>query len=428
MTLLLLPVLVVLRYIYHKSITPTQYHQSRYISTKEPVFQQINTAFSSLFSMRAYKLQNYYQTLMAQALSTNNEAYFAYITTSRSMQFFTEMAGQVFVICSLFLAIWLRFYFDRTILAFGIASLMTIVQNLFCVLKLYVSLKCKMTSAERLLLYAKLPTEAAFRTEHDFRITAGSVEFQGVVLKYTEDIVALKGISAQVAAGTKVGVVGRTGSGKSSLMAALFRMVELSEGQILIDGQDCAKVGLHALRQQIGVIPQSPFIFSGSVRYNLDPLGNASDEELWEVLAWSELKGLVEQYDSQLGEELTPNKLSVGQKQLMCLARALLGKVNILVMDEATANVDFETDRVIQQTIKKRFKSCTVFTIAHRLHTIITYDQLWVMDQGLLIEQGSPYVLATTPNSFFHSLMQHTGESQADLVQAALNAHNKRSL
>jgi ABC-type multidrug transport system fused ATPase/permease subunit len=161
------------------------------------------------------------------------------------------------------------------------------------------------------------------------------------------------------------------------------------------------------------------------VRYNLDPLGLSTDETLWRVLALTELKQHVFNYDKQLDEELTPNKLSVGQKQLMCLARALISQAKILVMDEATANVDLETDRIIQRTIRKKFKASTLFTIAHRLDTIIAYDEVWVMKDGELIERGHPFVLAADSLSVFSELIQHSGDKKDSLIEEAERAYHK---
>jgi len=425
LAILFMPVVLMVFFIYRASISSTQYFQSKYLSLKGPIFTLVTSTFASLFSMRAYKLQGYFSQLMGNALSKNNHAWFCYNASVRYMQFNTEYVGNFFVLCNIFISIGIREYLDRTTLALGLSGVFTVILTLNWNLKQFVTVKNLMTSAERVLNYTKLPTEAALTNDNDITVTQGNVDLQDVELKYNETIKALRGVSAKVAAGTKVGIVGRTGSGKSSLMVGLFRLTELSGGKILIDGQDAGKAGLHSVRKSIAIIPQAPFIFSATVRYNLDPFGTVSDEQLWNVLKLTELNHLVENYDSQLDEELTPNKLSVGQKQLMCLARALLGGVHILVMDEATANVDLETDRAIQRTIRKRFKHCTVFTIAHRLDTIITYDELWMMEKGELLERGTPYSLASNPDSLFHKLLEHTGEKKEDLMAQAYKAHTK---
>lgn len=424
-TIAFLPAVGFLIYIYRTCVDPIQYHNSKYLATKGPCFSLITTSFCNLFSIRAYKLKPYFDRLMTQALSANNQAYFAYNSAARVMQYATDVTGNVYVIINIFLAVGLRDLLDRTTLTLSLSAMLSIVLSLNWTLKQYVMVKNQLTSAERLLNYSKLDSEAPLSTKHDLVVSAGEVRIKKACLMYTEKIAGLRGVSAKVAAGTTVGIVGRTGSGKSSLMVALFRMVELSEGQILIDGQDIAVAGLHSLRKQIAIIPQTPFIFSAAVRYNLDPFNTVSDDQLWAVLTLTELRPLVENYDNKLDEELTPNKLSVGQKQLMCLARALLSGVRILVMDEATANVDIETDKIIQRTIRKRFKGCTVFTIAHRLDTIMKYDELWVMEQGNLLERGSPYSLASDPDSLFHKLIEHTGERKDKLMKDAYKSHLK---
>mmetsp|Transcript_25484 Transcript_25484/g.44388 ORF Transcript_25484/g.44388 Transcript_25484/m.44388 type:complete len:446 (+) Transcript_25484:2348-3685(+) len=422
LAIIFIPDVLLILYVYRSGIDSVQYNQSSYLSLKGPIFTLINNTFNSLFSMRAYKLQPYFTHLMKEAQFNNNNAWFNYNSAVRFMQAFSEYSGNLLVIVNIFVSTGLRGYLDRTTLALSLAGMTAIIGMTNWCVKQYVNVKNQLTSAERAMNYSKLPTEAELSNNRDLQVTHGNVEFKDVELKYTDQIVALKGISAKVSAGTKVGIVGRTGSGKSSLMVGLFSLTELSRGQILIDGQDSGQAGLHSVRKNIAIIPQTPFIFTASVRYNLDPFASVSDDELWRVLKLTELDRLVQNYDKLLDEELTPNKLSVGQKQLMCLARALLGEVKILVMDEATANVDVETDRVIQRTIRKRFKGCTVFTIAHRLDTIIAYDELWVMDSRILAERGTPYELASNPDSIFHKLLEHTGEKREDSVEQANRA------
>lgn len=204
-----------------------------------------------------------------------------------------------------------------------------------------------------------------------------------------------------------MGIVGRTGAGKSSLTLALFRLLEVSKGNIHIDNRDIASVGLHDLRRNISVLPQDPVIFAGSVRSNLDPFNHYGDHELWQALAHAHLKpffmSLPSRLDFDCGEG--GENLSVGQRQLLCLARALLRRTNILVLDEATAAVDMATDEVIQQTLRSQFAHCTVLTIAHRLHTVMDYDKILVLDEGKVVAFDSPQRLLQDPDSLFSHLV-----------------------
>lgn len=197
--------------------------------------------------------------------------------------------------------------------------------------------------------------------------------------------------------------MGRTGAGKSSLTNCLFRILESAGGQIIIDGIDVASIGLHDLRERLTIIPQDPILFSGSLRMNLDPFNKYSDEEVWRALELAHLRSFVSGLQLGLLSEVTEggDNLSIGQRQLLCLGRAVLRKSKILVLDEATAAVDLETDSLIQTTIRKEFSQCTVITIAHRLHTIMDSDKIMVLDNGKIVEYGSPEELLSNRGSFY---------------------------
>jgi len=276
-----------------------------------------------------------------------------------------------------------------------------------------------MNSVERFEQYAQLPQEAAAELTGDpdrnTWPTRGEISFQNLQLRYRPELpLILQGVSATIQAGEKVGVCGRTGAGKSSLILALFRFVELTGGSILIDGVDVATIGLHCLRKSLSVIPQDPFIFSGTVRQNLDPFKEYSDEMLWEVLAKVHMKDKICSLPSLLEATVVENgdNFSVGERQLLCLARALLKKSKILVLDEATAAVDLETDSLIQQTLRLECTDCTILTIAHRINTIIDYDKVMVMHEGRVVEMGPPQLLLMDPNSFFAQLSHQAAREE----------------
>mmetsp|Transcript_53819 Transcript_53819/g.45206 ORF Transcript_53819/g.45206 Transcript_53819/m.45206 type:complete len:535 (-) Transcript_53819:235-1839(-) len=241
--------------------------------------------------------------------------------------------------------------------------------------------------------------------------TKGDVVFRNYSMTYRGDLPdVISDISLTIKAGEKVGVCGRTGAGKSSLLMALYRMALVSSGSISIDGLDISKVPLQKLRSGLAIVPQEPMLFAGSIAYNLDPFGDFAKEQLWEALASVQLdeyiKSLPEGIESSVGEG--GSALSVGQRQLLCMARALLRGTRLLVLDEATAAVDEVTDMMIQKAVRKSCKGCTVITIAHRLNTIMDYDKVMVLGAGKLLEYDSPQALLENPNSEFSQLVANT--------------------
>lgn len=215
----------------------------------------------------------------------------------------------------------------------------------------------------------------------------------------------------------KIGIIGRTGAGKSSIIQSLFRLA-LNEGQIFIDGIDIGTIGLHDLRKKIAIIPQEAVLFSESIRFNLDPFAERTDEELWHSLDQVECKSLISSLPGGLDSKVLDGgwNFSAGQRQLLCLARAILRNNKILILDEATANVDSETDKLIQQTIRNKFGSCTVITIAHRLHTIMDSDKVIVMDAGKIREFDHPYKLTQMRGGFLKRLLDQTGTATAKFL------------
>jgi len=227
-------------------------------------------------------------------------------------------------------------------------------------------------------------------------------------------------VSLHIPGGSSVGVIGRTGAGKSSLLAAVFRLVPLEAGTICVDGQDLAQVQLHAARRAMAIIPQDPVLFKGTVRFNLDPTGKHSDEHIWATLERAKMRGPVQQLEGGLEEMVDENgeNWSVGERQLLCLARALLQQARVMWMDEATAAVDMHTDSLIQESVRAEAGRCTLITIAHRLRTIIAYDMVVGMAKGRIVEHGKPAELLQNPKSLLASLVEETGEDAAAQLTA----------
>ena len=266
-----------------------------------------------------------------------------------------------------------------------------------------------MTSAERVITYTHIEREPGY--ENEFQPPENWPENGEVTVKnlglvyYQGGPQILKDVSFTIDAHEKIGIVGRTGAGKSSLVSALFRMPEPS-GDVIIDDVIIRDVNIQSSRRVMSVISQDPVLFTGSLRMNLDPFEEHEDKELWDAVEEASLKSMVEKLPQRLSEEIKEGgaNFSVGERQLLCLARALLKKTKIIVMDEATANVDYTTDRLIQETIRTKFKHCTVITIAHRLSTIMDYDRVLVLESGRVVEYDKPQNLLENKGGQFSRL------------------------
>ncbi|KVI10190.1 AAA+ ATPase domain-containing protein [Cynara cardunculus var. scolymus] len=294
-------------------------------------------------------------------------------------------------------------------MSYGLSLNMSLVMSIQnqCTLVNYI------ISVERVNQYMHLPSEAPIVIEKNRPPTnwpnVGKVDIQDLQIRYRPDTpLVLRGVTCTFQGGHKIGIVGRTGSGKTTLISALFRLVEPIGGKIVVDGIDISTVGLHDLRSRFGIIPQDPTLFNGTVRYNLDPLCQHTDQEIWEVLGKCQLKEAVQDktggLDSIVVEDGT--NWSMGQRQLFCLGRALLRRSKILVLDEATASIDNATDTMLQETIRSEFADCTVITVAHRIPTVMDCTMVLTMSDGKIAEYDDPMKLMRSDDSLFGQLVK----------------------
>ncbi|KAF7856926.1 hypothetical protein EAF04_009686 [Stromatinia cepivora] len=395
------------------------------------VFAKFSEGLSGTATIKAYGLQHRFTTDLRKAIDEMNSAYFLTFSNQRWLSTRLDIIGNLLVFVTGILVITSRFSVGPSTAGLVLSYILSIVQMIQFTVRQLAEVENGMNATERLHYYGTSLEEEAPLHTIEVRPSwpeSGEIVFNNVEMRYRENLpLVLSGLSMHVKGGERIGVVGRTGAGKSSIMSTLFRLVEISGGSIIVDGVDISKIGLHDLRSRLAIIPQDPTLFKGTIRSNLDPFNEHTDLELWSALRQSDLVAS----DSNLNDEVTGRihldsivedeglNYSLGQRQLMALARALVRGSQIIVCDEATSSVDMETDEKIQRTIQEGFRGKTLLCIAHRLKTIIGYDRICVMDKGTIAELDEPIRL-WEQGGIFRAMCDRSGIRREDFARAAV--------
>lgn len=415
-------------------------------NAKSPVFELFNSTLTGVSTLRAFRKTNVYVHKMYDFLDRWDTISVHNWTLNRWLGFRMALIGTVFTTMVGAIVVGSPFV-NASMAGFTLSFALDFSGNMLMAIRGYASLELDMNAAERVIEYTEVETEdlggeippAAWPT-------TGDMEIKDLVVGYADDLPpVLKGVSFDVKNNERIGVIGRTGAGKSSLTLALFRFLEARSGTVTIDGVDISKIRLHDLRSRLAIIPQDPVLFSGTIRSNLDPFDDHTDDELKDCLGRVHLVDSnpvtpANEPSSAAGSTIAPKNvnifrdltsgisesggnLSQGQRQLLCIARAIVSRPKIMVLDEATSAVDMATDALIQRSIREEFTDSTLIVIAHRLSTIADFDRILVLSEGAVAEFGTPFELWNKEGSIFRDMCEHSGE-KAKLKDVILGSSN----
>lgn len=417
--------------------------------TKSPIHQHFSESLSGIATIRAYGVESRFMKQNLSKIDANNKPFFYMWVANRWLSLRIDAAGALVMFFAGIFVILSIGKIDAGLAGLSLTYAIAFSESALWIVRLYSNIEMNMNSVERLQEYFEIEQEPPHEIpETEPRSSwpeQGVIDVENVSLRYSPELPrVIKNISFHVEPKNKIGIVGRTGAGKSTIITAFFRFLDPETGRILIDGVDICKIGLKNLRQAITIIPQDPTLFTGTIKTNLDPFDEYTDADMFEALRRVNLVSTEELQRKKAlptGNETSENlnqfldlesavtegggNLSQGQRQLMCLARSLLRSPKVILLDEATASIDYESDAMIQQTIREEFSNSTILTIAHRLRSIIDYDKILVMDAGRVVEYEDPYTLISDKDSLFHSMCDNSGELDT-LIKLAKEAFVKR--
>ncbi|TYJ52875.1 hypothetical protein B9479_006510 [Cryptococcus floricola] len=393
--------------------------------SRSPIFSFFGETLTGLAVIRGYGQKERFIANNEARVDRNQACYMPAMTINRWLAVRLEALGSLLMFSTALVSVAALVNssgVDAGLVGLMMSYTISVTGSLNWLVRSASDVEQNIVSVERVLGYSQLPSEAPDFIEDTKPAQGwpqqGSIEFDHFSMKYRPELdFCLRDVSLKFNGGERIGVCGRTGAGKSSLTLALFRILEATEGRVLIDGVDIANIGLHDLRSIVSIIPQDPQLFEGTLRNNIDPTSASSDAEIWHALEQAHLKDHVSKsmggtLDAEISEG--GSNLSAGQRQLVCFARALLRKTKILVLDEATSSIDLETDEAVQQILRgPDFEGVTTITIAHRINTIMDSDKVLVMSQGRVGEYDTPKALMQKPESLFCSLVTEAGLAQA---------------
>ncbi|CAK8565711.1 unnamed protein product [Lathyrus sativus] len=378
-----------------------------------PVIQHFSETISGSTTIRSFEQESRFNEMNMQLIDKYSQPKLYSASAMEWLSFRLDLlCSTIFAFCLVFLVSFPSSIADPSIAGLAVTYAINLNAVQFKLIWSLCNLENKIISVERILQYTSIPSEAPLvikdnQPDHSWP-SFGEVNVQDLQVQYAPHLpLVLRGLTCTFTAGAKTGIVGRTGSGKTTLVQALFRLVEPVAGQILIDNINISLIGVHDLRSRLSLIPQDPTMFEGTVRTNLDPLEEYTDEQIWEALDMCQLGDEMRKKEGKLDSTVTENgeNWSMGQRQLVCLGRVLLKKSKILVLDEATASVDMAMDNIIQQTVKQHFSDCTVITIAHRITSILDSDMVLFLSEGLIEEYDSPKKLLKDKSSSLAQLV-----------------------
>ncbi|CAL9682734.1 unnamed protein product [Knipowitschia caucasica] len=396
-------------------------------STQLPLLCHFSETAEGLTTIRAFRHEARFKQRMLELTDTNNTAYLFLSAANRWLEVRTDYLGAVIVLTAAGASIWSSLYglpSSGGLVGLGLTYALTVTNYLNWVVRNLADLEVQMAAVKKVNSFLGTESENYEGSMDTSQVPEnwprnGEIKIQDLCVRYDPMLKpVLKHVNAFIQPGQKVGICGRTGSGKSSLSLAFFNMVDIFEGKIVIDGIDICKLPLHTLRSRLSIILQDPVLFSGSIRFNLDPEKSCTDDRLWEALEIAQLKNMVKALPGGLDAVVTEGgeNFSVGQRQLFCLARAFVRKSSILIMDEATASIDMATENILQKVVMTAFADRTVVTIAHRVSSILDAEQVMVFSSGILVESDSASNLLKQEESLFSVLHRVHTILTADLV------------
>ncbi|XP_056685318.1 ABC transporter C family member 3 [Spinacia oleracea] len=398
---------------YQQYYMPASRELSRLSRVSEaPVIQYFSETISGITTIRSFDQQSRFQPSYMKIVDAYSRPEFQIAAAMKWLLLRLDAFACITFAFLLVLSMYFRETIDPAIAGLAVTYGLTLNGTLSGVIWCLSHFETKMISVERILQYMSIPSEAPLIIQENRPDSSwpsrGEISIHNLQVQYAPHLpLVLHGVTCTFPGGKKTGIVGRTGSGKSTLIQALFRVVEPTTGRIVIDGIDISSIGLQDLRSRLSIIPQDPTMFQGTIRSNLDPLEQYTDKQIWETLDKCQLGDEVRKMEKKLDSNVHENgeNWSVGQRQLICLGRVLLKKTKVLVLDEATASVDIVTDNSIQQTLKHHFSECTLVTIAHRITSILDSDMVLLLSRGVVEEYDSPAKLLQNKSSSFAQLV-----------------------